>query len=290
MRKVIAAIVDDGRFMEIKPRFARPLITALARFDGRSVGILASQPMQHGGAMTPDACDKAVSFIAMCDSFHIPLIFLADTPGFLVGRQVEHARLLHKAVMLNQAMLQVRVPILSFILRKAYGLAYFAMAGGKIGATYMMGWPTAQIGFMDPEVGANDALFWRELQALAPDARGAELAAPGDRAALFEAADAYAGAVGMGLDEIIDPADTPLMIKQALDRRMASYDPRRERLLAVLAHLPPERMQRGCEATRSPKPDCVPAETGRRRPPQNKATSRAPVVEAACGVALERKR
>ena len=86
MRKVIARLVDGGDFMELKPRFAKPLITALARIGGRSVGILANQPMQQGGAMTPDTCDKSVSFIALCDSFHIPLIFLTDTPGFLVGR------------------------------------------------------------------------------------------------------------------------------------------------------------------------------------------------------------
>jgi acetyl-CoA carboxylase carboxyltransferase component len=229
MRKVITRLVDHGDFLEMKPRFARSLITALARFDGRSIGILASQPMQSGGAMTPEACDKAARFVAMCDSFHLPLVFLADTPGFLVGRQAEHAGLLNKAVMLNQALTQVRVPVLTFIVRKAYGLAYFCMAGGKMGAAYMMGWPTAEIGFMDPEVGAN-VIYGGELRELPPDARAAGLRARAEE--MRQATDAYAAAVGMGLDEIVDPADTPVLMKQALDRLAATYDPARPRLLA----------------------------------------------------------
>ena len=229
MRKVIGKLVDEGDFMEIKPRFARSLITALARIDGRVVGVLANQPMQQGGAMTPDACDKAVSFLALCDSFHIPLVFLTDTPGFLVGRQVEHARLLHKTVMLNQALMQVGVPMLTFVLRKAYGLAYFAMAGGRIGSIYMCGWPTAEISFMDPEVGAN-VLYAPALEQLEGEARAQEAARLAKE--ISNATTPYAAAVGGGMDEVIDPADTPVLIAQALDRMMANYDPHRVRRLA----------------------------------------------------------
>ncbi|MBV9995359.1 MAG: hypothetical protein JO127_09105 [Caulobacteraceae bacterium] len=229
MRKVLAQLVDGGDFMELKPRFARPLITALARIDGRVVGILANQPMQQGGAMTPDCCDKAVSFLALCDSFHIPLIFLTDTPGFLVGTQVEHNRLLHKTVMLNQALMQVGVPMLTFILRKAYGLAYFAMAGGRIGSVYMCGWPTAEISFMDPEVGAN-VLYAPQLEQLEGEERVQEAARLAKE--ISNATTPYAAAVGGGMDEIIDPAETQVMIVQALDRLMANYDPKRVRKLA----------------------------------------------------------
>jgi acetyl-CoA carboxylase carboxyltransferase component len=229
MRKLIAGIVDGGGFMELKPRFARSLITALARVDGWTVGILANQPMQQGGAMTPDTCDKAVSFITLCDSFHIPLIFLADTPGFLVGKQVEHSKLLHKAVMLNQALLQVGVPMLTFVIRKAYGLAYFAMAGGRVGSVYVCGWPSAEISFMDPDVGAN-VLYATALERLDGEARAAEAQRLASQVA--RATSAYDAAVSIGIDEVIDPADTPLMVAQALGRMMPRYDPKRERRLA----------------------------------------------------------
>lgn len=230
MRKVIAALVDEGRYLELKPRFGRSLITALARFDGRAVGVVASQPMQQGGAMTPEACDKATRFICLCDSFNIPMVFLADTPGFLVGRQVEQNRLLHKAVMLNQALVHARVPRLTFILRKAYGLAYFSMSGGRMGSTFMCGWPTAEISFMDPEVAVN-VVHAPKLAKLEGDARKAEA----DRLAaeLKRETSVYEAAAVMGVDEVIDPAETPLVIAEALDRLMARYDPKnRQRILS----------------------------------------------------------
>jgi len=230
MRKVIAALVDEGRHLELKPRFGRSLITTLARFDGRAVGILASQPMQQGGAMTPEACDKATRFICLCDSFNIPLIFLADTPGFLVGRQVEQNRLLNKAVMLNQALVHARVPRVTFVLRKAYGLAYFSMSGGRMGSTFMCGWPTAEISFMDPEVAVN-VVHAPALAKLEGDQRKAEA----DRLAaeLKRDTSVYQAAAVMGVDEVVDPAETPLIIAEALDRLMAHYDPKaRDRILA----------------------------------------------------------
>lgn len=230
MRKVIARLVDEGRYLELKPRFGRSIITALARFDGRVVGILASQPMQQGGAMTPDACDKATRFVCLCDSFNIPMVFLADTPGFLVGRQVEHSRLLYKGVLLNQALAHARAPRITFILRKAYGLAYFSMSGGHMGAEVLCGWPTAEISFMDPEVAVN-VVYAPDLAKLEGEARKGEA----DRLAgeLKRATSPYEAAAVMGIDEVIDPADTPLVIAEALDRMMARYDPvRRERILS----------------------------------------------------------
>lgn len=230
MRKVLARLVDGGTFLELKPRFGRSLITALARFDGRVVGVLASQPMQQGGAMTPDACDKATRFVCLCDSFNIPMVFLADTPGFLVGRQVEHNRLLYKGVMLNQALAHARVPRLTFILRKAYGLAYFSMSGGHMGSTLLCGWPTAEISFMDPEVAVN-VVYAPDLARLEGEARAAEAARLAGE--LKRATSPFEAAAVMGIDEVIDPADTPLMIAEALDRMMARYDAaNRERILS----------------------------------------------------------
>ena len=131
--------------------------------------------------------------------------------------------------MLNQALVQVGVPMLTFVLRKAYGLAYFAMAGGKIGSTYMCGWPTAEISFMDPEVGVN-VLYAPALEKLEGEARTVEAARLAKEVA--SATTAYDAAVAGGMDEVIDPADTPVMITQALDRLMANYDPKRHRRLA----------------------------------------------------------
>jgi acetyl-CoA carboxylase carboxyltransferase component len=231
MRKVLARLLDGGQFLELKPRFGRSVITALARFDGRAVGVVASQPMQQGGAMTPEACDKITRFVCLCDSFNIPLIFLADTPGFLVGRHVEQNRLLNKAVMLNQALVHARVPRVTFILRKAYGLSYYAMSGGRMGSTFMCGWPTAEISFMDPEVAVN-VVYTPQLAAFEGDARKAEA----DRLAaeLKRETSVYDAAAVMGVDEVVDPAETPLFIAEALDRLMSNYDPKgRERILST---------------------------------------------------------
>ncbi|WP_168854800.1 acyl-CoA carboxylase subunit beta [Novosphingobium sp. ERN07] len=231
MRKVLRAIVDDGDYLELKPRFGRSALTVLARINGRPVGIVASQPMFQGGAMTPEACDKITRFVCTADSFNVPLVFLADTPGFLVGTQVEQNKLLHKAVLLNQALFNVKVPRLTFVLRKAYGLAYFAMSGGSENSALLCGWPTAEISFMDPEVAAN-VVYGPELAALEDEARttrAAELAAE-----LKRGTSAYEAAAVMGLDEIIDPAETPVVIAEWLERLMANYDPiNRPRVLST---------------------------------------------------------
>lgn len=231
MRKVLKAIVDNGEYLEMKPRFGRSVLTVLSRIDGRAVGIVASQPMFQGGAMTPDSCDKITRFVCLCDSFNIPLVFLADTPGFLVGSHVEQNRLLHKAVMLSQALAHARVPRITLVLRKAYGLAYFAMSGGRTGSTFMLGWPTAEISFMDPEVAAN-VVFAPQLEQLEAEAKAARAAAIA--ADLKRDTSAVEAAASGGVDEVIDPADSVLWITEGLDRLMKNYDPvHRERILST---------------------------------------------------------
>src|SRR5205814_1330453 len=127
MYRVIRQLVDGGRYLSIKPEFGRSLITCLARLGGQVVGILASQPLFRAGVLDPDACDKGTQFICLCDSFNIPLIFLQDVPGFIVGKQAEHDRLLSKAIMFLQALAQSEVPKFTVVLRKAFGLAYFSL-------------------------------------------------------------------------------------------------------------------------------------------------------------------
>ena len=215
MRRVIRRVVDQDSFFELRPAFGRSLLTGLARIGGRSVGILASQPMQQAGALGPNACDKAARFICTCDAFGVPLIFLHDTPGFLIGSQVEHQRLLYKAMLLQQAVFLAQVPRLTVIVRKSYGLANLDMSGNDMGSDLLCAWPTAEISFMDPDVGAN-VIYGRELSQLPEEemlerrkVRAKELAAD---------IDPYGAAGLMMLDEIIEPDETRAVLLGALER------------------------------------------------------------------------
>jgi acetyl-CoA carboxylase carboxyltransferase component len=129
MKKVIAAIVDRGHFFEIKPAWAKNLITCLARMGGRPVGMVANQPMVLGGALDVDSADKAARFIMLCDAFHIPLVFLQDVPGFMVGSQVEKQGIIRHGAKMLYAVSEATVPKVTVVIRKAYGAGYFVMCG-----------------------------------------------------------------------------------------------------------------------------------------------------------------
>ena len=154
VRQVIAAIVDLGTQFEIKSRFGRSVVTSLARLNGKTVGIIANNPLHKGGALDADACNKVTSFMVLCDSFNVPLIFLVDVPGFLIGPEGEVRGAAAKVINWMNAMTQVTVPKLAIIMRKSYGQAYINMAGGR-NADEVAIWPTADLGFMDPQVGAH---------------------------------------------------------------------------------------------------------------------------------------
>jgi methylmalonyl-CoA decarboxylase subunit alpha len=215
VRRVVRRIVDDGELLELKPAFGASLVTGLARIDGWPVGVIASQPMTQGGALTPDACSKAARLLCCCDAFGLPVVVLQDTPGFLVGTHVEHGRVLAQAMLFLEALTLARVPRLVVVLRKAFGLAYFSLGGSGMGSDLLVAWPGAELGFMDPVVGAN-VLHADRLATLEPDARRAEL----DRLAAELGADtdprAVAGA--MLIDEVIDPADTRAILATELGR------------------------------------------------------------------------
>lgn len=225
MRKVIALLSDDGQMFELKPDFARSMTTALVRVAGRSVGIVANNPNYYAGAITPDGCDKATSFVCLCDAFNIPLVFLQDVPGFMVGRKVEHERLLHKAIMFEYALGLCRVPRITVILRKAFGLAYFSMGGGRMGARRVLAWPGAEISFMDPEVGVNVLHAERLKTAADPTAERARLVEEFRRDT-----DPFGAAGIMDIDEVIDPAETRRWLRReidAFDLQPDARDPRR---------------------------------------------------------------
>ncbi|MFH1758655.1 MAG: carboxyl transferase domain-containing protein [Pseudomonadota bacterium] len=154
MKKIIKAIVDGGLFLELKENFGRPCITAFSRLKGEVVGIIANNPLHGAGALDVDCCDKITSFLVLCDSFNIPLIILADTPGFLVGKAGERRKMVGKIVNWMNALSLVTVPRLTVVIRKIFGQAYLNMGGGRYSDVFAA-WPTAEISFMDPEPAVN---------------------------------------------------------------------------------------------------------------------------------------
>lgn len=154
VRKVIAAIADLDSSFELKERFGKSVATVLARLNGKSVGFIANNPLFKGGALDADACQKVTSFMVLCDSFNVPLVFLVDVPGFLIGVEGEKRGMPGKVINWMNALSQVTVPKMTVILRKSYGQAYINMAGGR-NADEVALWPTADLGFMDPAVSVN---------------------------------------------------------------------------------------------------------------------------------------
>jgi len=154
VRKVIKAIADLDSSLELKERYGKSVATVLARLAGKSVGFIANNPLFKGGALDADACQKVTSFMVLCDSFNVPLVFLVDVPGFLIGVEGEMRGMPGKVINWMNALSQVTVPKITIILRKSYGQAYINMAGGK-GADEVALWPMADLGFMDPAVSVN---------------------------------------------------------------------------------------------------------------------------------------
>lgn len=149
VRKIIKTVVDKDSFLELKPRFGKVAVIGLARIDGRTVGVIANNPLHKGGALDTDACDKITGFIVMCDSFNIPLVLFVDTPGFIIGLDAERKRAPGKIMNFMSALSLVTVPKLSIILRKSYGQAYLNMGGGR-NSDEVAAWPTAEVSFMNP--------------------------------------------------------------------------------------------------------------------------------------------
>jgi methylmalonyl-CoA decarboxylase subunit alpha len=228
MTKVIKTLVDDETIFPLKPDFDRSVITCLARLQGRTIGIIANQPMFNAGAMGPDGCDKCCSFICLCDSYNIPLIFLHDTPGFLVGKAAEVKRMPGKIINFIEAVGLATVPKISLVIRKSYGMAYSNMCGTGMGADFMLSWPNAEISFMAPEVAAN-VVYHRKFNE-SDDVKAARKTAEDQ----IRAASAPWKAAGLNLlDDVINPVDTRKVLIRLLDLSSGSNDDQRSsRLLA----------------------------------------------------------
>jgi methylmalonyl-CoA decarboxylase subunit alpha len=151
MYKLIRAVVDRGEIFDIKPRFARSIITCLARIGGKSVGVVANQPMHLGGILDGDSSDKAARFIQICDAFNVPLVFFQDVPGFMVGSKVEHAGIIRHGAKMLHVMSAATVPKLTVVVRKAYGAGYYVMCGRAYEPDLIVSWPTGEISVMGAE-------------------------------------------------------------------------------------------------------------------------------------------
>jgi methylmalonyl-CoA decarboxylase subunit alpha len=165
MHKVVDGIVDEGTFFEVKPLFARELIVGFGRLAGKSIGIVANNPAQKGGVLFVDSADKAARFIWCCDAFNIPLVFLADVPGFMVGTQVERQGIIRHGAKMITAVSEATVPKISVIVRKAYGAGLYAMAGPAFEPDATIALPTAKIAVMGPEAAVN-AVFANKIAAI----------------------------------------------------------------------------------------------------------------------------
>ncbi|GAA0611527.1 acyl-CoA carboxylase subunit beta [Virgibacillus siamensis] len=170
MLDLIKRIIDEDSFCEVKKKFAPELITGLARINGKSVGIIANQPRMKGGVLFPDSADKAAKFIQMCDAFNIPLLFLMDIPGFMIGTKVERAGIIRHGAKMLAAMSEATVPKISVVVRKAYGAGLYAMAGPAFEPDCCLALPTAQIAVMGPEAAVN-AVYANKIAELPEDER-----------------------------------------------------------------------------------------------------------------------
>ena len=214
MYDVIAEIVDDGEWFDIKPRFARTLITCFARFGGRPVGIVANQPKHLAGILDNDSADKAARFINLCDAFNIPLVFLQDVPGFMVGAKVEHAGIIRHGAKMLYAVSRATVPKVTVVIRKAYGAGYYVMCGKAYEPDLIVAWPDAEISVMGAE-GAVEIIGRSAIEA----ADDPEATREAMLNAVREQIDPYIAAGNAVIDDIIDPRETRPTIISAL--RMA---------------------------------------------------------------------
>jgi acetyl-CoA carboxylase carboxyltransferase component len=172
MKEVIFRLIDGGSWFELKELFAPELITGLARMGGRTVGILANQSAEKGGVLFVDSADKAARFMNLCDAYNIPLLFLMDVPGFMIGKNVERQGIIRHGAKMISAMSEATVPKISVVIRKAYGAGLYAMCGPAFEPDCCMALPTAQIAVMGPEAAVN-AVYENKIMALPPEERPA---------------------------------------------------------------------------------------------------------------------
>ena len=212
MYEVIRRIVDDGEYFDMKGQWAKTIITCFARFGGRPAGIVANQPKQLGGILDNDSADKAARFVNLCNAFAIPLVFLMDVPGFMVGTKVEAGGIIRHGAKMLYAVANATVPKITVITRKAYGAGYYVMNGRAYEPDLIVAWPSAEISVMGAE-GAVEIVMRKQVEeAEDPEAKKAELIE-----AYRKIIDVYIAAGNDMIDDVIDPRETRPTICRALE-------------------------------------------------------------------------
>ena len=212
MHDAVKAVLDDGEFLEVQSMFAPNIVVGFGRVEGRSVGVVANQPLQFAGTLDIDASEKAARFVRTCDCFNIPVLTFVDVPGFLPGTDQEWNGIIRRGAKLLYAYAEATVPLVTVITRKAYGGAYDVMGSKHLGADVNLAWPTAQIAVMGAQ-GAVNILYRRDLaEAEDPDARRAQLIQEYEDSL----ANPYVAAERGYIDAVIPPSRTRMAITQAL--------------------------------------------------------------------------
>jgi acetyl-CoA carboxylase carboxyltransferase component len=216
MQQLIDGVIDEGSFFEVKKLYAKEIICGLARLDGRVVGVIANQPMHKGGILFVDSADKAARFIWLCDAFNIPLLFLADVPGFMIGTAVERQGIIRHGAKMIAAVSESTVPKISVIVRKAYGAGLYAMAGPAYAPNATLALPTAMIGVMGPSAAVN-AVFYNKIQ------EQPEAERPAYVAKLQEEYRKDIDLYRLASDLIVDAVVAPNELRAELANRFAAY-------------------------------------------------------------------
>ncbi|MSO79239.1 MAG: acyl-CoA carboxylase subunit beta [Acidimicrobiia bacterium] len=233
MHRVVDALIDEGSFFEIKPLFARELICGFGRLDGNAIGVVANNPMHLGGVLFGDSADKAARFIWLCDAFNVPLLFLSDVPGFMIGTQVERQGIIRHGAKMITAVAEATVPKISVIVRKAYGAGLYAMCGPAFDPDACLALPSARIAVMGPEPAVN-AVFYNRIQEIAdPDERAKFVA---EQRVEYEAdVDIVRLASELVVDAVIQPDD----LRDELVRRFALASTRQREVFHRRHGVPP---------------------------------------------------
>lgn len=234
MYEAIDQLIDEGSLFDVKKLFAPEIITCLARIEGQAVGIIANQPKVKGGVLFIDSADKATKFINLCDAFGIPLLFLADVPGFMIGTKVERAGIIRHGAKLIMAMSSATVPKISVIVRKAYGAGLYAMAGPAFEPDVCIALPTAQIAVMGPEAAVN-AVFSNKIEAIEDPKERLQFVQQKHQE-YKEEIDIYKLASELIIDEIVAPSnlrDVLAMRYRAYSTKHISQPPRKHPVYPV---------------------------------------------------------
>jgi acetyl-CoA carboxylase carboxyltransferase component len=217
MRRYVKALLDDGSFFEIHALWAREIVVGFGRLDGEVVGVVANNPMIKGGVLFVDSSDKAARFIQLCDAFNVPLLFLADVPGFMVGTAVERQGIIRHGAKLVSAVAEATVPTVSVVVRKAYGAGLYAMAGPGFSPDATLALPTAKIAVMGAEAAIN-AVYYNRIQAIDDETERAALVQR-----LREEYDEDIDIVHLASELVVDAIVEPDELRGELIRRFAAY-------------------------------------------------------------------